>query len=52
MPVPFANDIAPHGWQKPKRFSEFTSAILGAPAVGGVIVIAAYSIMFPNVILK
>ncbi|CAJ0855282.1 hypothetical protein AMST5_00819 [freshwater sediment metagenome] len=52
MPVPFANDIAPHGWRKPKRFNEFTSAILGVPAVGGLIVIAAYSIIFPKMILK
>ena len=52
MPVPFANDIAPHGWRKPKRFNEFTSAILGVSAVGGIIVIAAYSIIFLKIILK
>jgi hypothetical protein len=52
MPIAFANDIAPHGWRKPKRFSEFTSAILGDPAVGGVIAIVAYSIIFPKMILQ
>ncbi len=46
MLVPFATDIAPHGSQKPSPFSEFTSNMLGVPAIRGVIVIAAYLINF------
>jgi hypothetical protein len=52
MLVPFTNDIAPHGSRKPAPFSEFTSTMLGVPAIRGVIVIAAYLIISRQIILK